>query len=139
MAQVLRTWNLKYLKTGLFLSLLIVIFGFLNPKNLPIKFQDGGMTRTTVITEWIYSKWRFYPKTPILVKFSNLNNFRTIRSWELKFSGIDHFNTIYKYWRNEQNLRGKGVCLILCKKKKWPGTSFQVAVLLQFLGNFLIN
>ena len=35
-SQVLRTWNLEYLKIGLFLSLLSVIFGFLTSKNLPI-------------------------------------------------------------------------------------------------------
>ena len=38
----------------------------------------------------------------------NLNNFGTLGSWGLKFSRIDHFNTIYK-WTNEQNLRRKGV------------------------------
>ena len=33
---VLRTWNLKHLKTGLFLSFVSVIFGFLTQKNLPL-------------------------------------------------------------------------------------------------------
>ena len=35
----------------------------------------------------------FYSRTPISVKFSE----------------IDYLNTIYKYWKNEQNLRSKGV------------------------------
>ena len=52
-SQVPGTRNLKYLKTGLFSSLLSVIFEFLTPKNLPIptKFQDERMTRAIVITE----------------------------------------------------------------------------------------
>ena len=36
-SQLTRTYNLKYPKTGLFLSLLSVIFGILTPKNLPIQ------------------------------------------------------------------------------------------------------
>ena len=56
-SQVPGTLNLKYLKTGLFLSLLSVIFGFLNPKKLThTKFQEERMTRTVVITENVNSK-----------------------------------------------------------------------------------
>ena len=78
-------------KTGLFLSLWSVIFGFLTPKKLPhIKFQDERMTRTILITENVNSKWQILPRQNIHFKFSNLNNFRTVRSWGLKFSGIDH-------------------------------------------------
>ena len=65
------------------------------------------MTRTIVITKHVNLKWQIL--TPISVKFSNLNNFGTVRSWGLKFSGTGHFNIIYKQWKNEQNLRGKGV------------------------------
>ena len=36
-SQLTRTYNLKHPKTGLFLSLLSVIFGILTPKNLPIQ------------------------------------------------------------------------------------------------------
>ena len=58
-SQVLRTWNLKYLKTGSFLRLLRVLFGFLIPKKLTYtKFQDERMTRTIVITENVNSKWQ---------------------------------------------------------------------------------
>ena len=43
-SQVPRTWNLKNLKTGLFLSLLCVIFWFLTPKDLPIpNFKMKGL------------------------------------------------------------------------------------------------
>ena len=71
-SQIPRNLNLKYLKTGLFLS---VIFGFLTPKKLThTKFQNKKLTRTIVITENISSKWRILPITPILVKFLNLNN-----------------------------------------------------------------
>ena len=64
-----------------FKSLLSVIFEFLTPKNLHItKFQDEKMTRTIVITKNIIKNGGFYPETPISVKFSNLNNFGTVRS-----------------------------------------------------------
>ena len=54
---VLRTWNLKYFKTGLFLSLLSLIFGFLTLKKLTTtKFQDESLTRTIVIAENVNSK-----------------------------------------------------------------------------------
>ena len=33
----------------------------------------------------------------------------------MKFSGIDHFNIIYKWWKNKQNLRSKGAN----KQKYW--------------------
>ena len=72
-------------------------------------FLDFSLQKTYL---YQISRWkdnRFYPWTPILVKFSNLNNFGTTRSWELKFSGIDNFSITYKYWKNEQNLRGKGI------------------------------
>ena len=108
-SQVPRTWNLKYLRIGLFLSLLNTIFGFFTPQKLThTKFQDEMIAWTIVITEKIQNS-RFYPGTPILVIFSILNNLGTVRSWGLKFPGIDHFKTIYKKLTNEQNLGGKGV------------------------------
>ena len=62
-SQVPRTWNLKYLKTGLFLSLLSVIFGYLTQKKLThTKFQDESMTRTIAIIENINSKWQILPR-----------------------------------------------------------------------------
>ena len=64
-----------------------MIFGFLTSKNLTqTKFQDERMTRTIFIT-WIQNG-RFYPGTPNLVKFSNLNNFGTIRSKGWNFRGF---------------------------------------------------
>ena len=91
-SQVPRTWNPKFLENGLFLSLLSVIFGFLTPKNLPIpNFKMKGFNMVD-----------FTPEHPFQSSFQILNNFGIIN----KFSGIDHFNTIYKLWKNEQNLRG---------------------------------
>ena len=37
------------------------------------------ITRTIVITENVIQNGLFYPGTPIWVKFSNLNNFGTVR------------------------------------------------------------
>ena len=76
-SHVPRTWNLKYLKTGL-----SVIFGFLTPKKLThTKLQDERMTRAVVIRE----NGRFYPRTPISVNVSNLNNFG-VEGWN--FQGL---------------------------------------------------
>ena len=63
-SQVPRTWNLKYCKTGLFLSLPSVIFRFLTPKKLThTKLQEERMTRTIAITENINSKWQILTRT----------------------------------------------------------------------------
>ena len=67
------------------------------------------MTRTVVITENVNSKWRILLRNTHFGQISNFNNFGTLRSWGLKFSGIEHFKIIYKQWKNEQNERGKGV------------------------------
>ena len=61
-SQVPTTWNLKYLKTGLFLSLLSVIFGFLNPKNLPIPNFKMKSWLEQVLTDYINSKWQILPQ-----------------------------------------------------------------------------
>ena len=61
-SQLSRIWNLKYLKGGLFLSLLRVTFGFLTQKKLTYaKFEDERVTRTIVITENVNSKWQILP------------------------------------------------------------------------------
>ena len=120
-SQVPRTWNLKYLKTGSILSLLIVSFGFLTSKNLPIpNFKMKGWLGQYLQQKTWIQNGGFYPGTPILFKFLNLDNFGTVLSWGLNFSGIDHFNIIYKYWKNGQNLRGQGV-IIQKYSMIWPG------------------
>ena len=61
-SQLPRIWNLKYLKGGLFLSLLRVTFGFLTQKKLTYaKSEDERVTRTIVITENVNSKWQILP------------------------------------------------------------------------------
>ena len=55
-----RNWNLKYLKTGLFLSPLSVIFGFLTQK-YPYQIQDERMTRTIITRENVNSTWWILP------------------------------------------------------------------------------
>ena len=84
-----RTWNLK--QDWFIFKSLKCDFWISYPKKLPhIKFQDERMTRTILITENVNSKWQILPRQNIHFKFSNLNNFRSVRSWGLKFSGIDH-------------------------------------------------
>ena len=61
-SQVRKTLNLKYLKTGVFLSVPSVILGFLTPNTYPYQIQDERVTRTIVITESIYSKWWILPR-----------------------------------------------------------------------------
>ena len=52
----------------------------------------------------------FYPGTPFLVKFSNLNNFGTVKNWGPKFSESLIISTLStNNEKNEQNLRDKGV------------------------------
>ena len=57
-SQVQRTWNLIYLKTGLFFKYLRCDFWISQPKKLThTKFQDERITRTIVITEKINLEW----------------------------------------------------------------------------------
>ena len=88
-SQVPRTWNLKYLKTGSILSLLIVSFGFLTSKNLPIpNFKMKGWLGQYLQQKTWIQNGGFYPGTPILFKFLNLDNFGTVLSWGLNFQGL---------------------------------------------------
>ena len=110
LSQVPRTWNLKYFKTGLFLSLLSLIFGFLTPKSLThTKFQDEKMTRTIVITENKNSKRRILPWNTHfgqIFKPQQLWNCKELRTEIFRDWSFQHDLKIVK---NEQNLRGKGV------------------------------
>ena len=76
-----------------------MIFGCLRPEDSPISnFKMKGWLEQELLQKTWIQNGGFYPETPISVKFSNLNNIGSIRSWGLKFSGINYFNTIYKIW-----------------------------------------
>ena len=73
------------------------------------KFQHDRSFTLEVLKENVNSKWQILILVTYFAQFSNSDISGTTRGLELKFSEFSYFSDIYKWCKNEEILRGKGV------------------------------